>query len=338
MQSMSSLFSEKTLVFLCVVLALVLLAAAAVAIVRALGDRAGRALGGRGRQQRLGVVDAFDLDRQRQLVIIRRDNIEHLLMIGGPNDVLVESAIVRQTAANAPLLQRETAPYPVASPSSAAAARQAAEERGEFDPPTREPSLPVSAAFTPAHAPEPVASPPAPPPPAASRLPFPPRPAPAPPRQPPAVREAAKPLPSPPPAYAAPERASNAGAPPPAAPSTPAGPPTLELVPLENPDARGAEPRPTGAPPVPAPAPRTPARAPLAKPSRPFPTLRPGGGPLFPVRSATPQVVKPSEGAAPPPAAPTEQAGPSRQAQIESFESLEEEMAKLLGRQNSAEN
>jgi len=36
-------------------------------------------------------VDAFDLDRQRQLVIIRRDNVEHLLMIGGPNDLVIES-------------------------------------------------------------------------------------------------------------------------------------------------------------------------------------------------------------------------------------------------------
>ncbi|HTV33604.1 MAG TPA: hypothetical protein VME69_10975 [Methylocella sp.] len=50
---------------------------------------------GRARVPRLGMVDAFDLDRQRQLVIIRRDNIEHLLMIGGPNDLLIESQIIR---------------------------------------------------------------------------------------------------------------------------------------------------------------------------------------------------------------------------------------------------
>jgi hypothetical protein len=50
---------------------------------------------GRARLPRLGTVDAFDLDRQRQLVIIRRDNVEHLLMIGGPNDVVIESNIIR---------------------------------------------------------------------------------------------------------------------------------------------------------------------------------------------------------------------------------------------------
>src|SRR5450755_167694 len=49
----------------------------------------------RARQPRLGLVDAFSLDGQRQLVIVRRDNVEHLLMIGGPNDVVVESQIVR---------------------------------------------------------------------------------------------------------------------------------------------------------------------------------------------------------------------------------------------------
>ncbi|MGX5736689.1 hypothetical protein [Bosea thiooxidans] len=49
----------------------------------------------RQRQPRLGVVDTYDLDRQRQLVLIRRDNIEHLVMIGGASDVVVETNILR---------------------------------------------------------------------------------------------------------------------------------------------------------------------------------------------------------------------------------------------------
>lgn len=53
---------------------------------------------GRQRQPRLGIVDEFDLDRRRQLVIVRRDNVEHLLMIGGPNDFLIESQIIRASA------------------------------------------------------------------------------------------------------------------------------------------------------------------------------------------------------------------------------------------------
>ena len=53
---------------------------------------------GRTRQPRLGVVDTHDLDRQRQLVLIRRDNVEHLIMIGGASDVVVETNIVRSGA------------------------------------------------------------------------------------------------------------------------------------------------------------------------------------------------------------------------------------------------
>jgi len=49
----------------------------------------------RGRQPRLAVIDAATVDGRRRLVLIRRDNIEHLLMIGGPTDVVVEQNIVR---------------------------------------------------------------------------------------------------------------------------------------------------------------------------------------------------------------------------------------------------
>ena len=50
---------------------------------------------GRGRQPRLAVIDAASVDGRRRLVLIRRDNIEHLLMIGGPTDVVIEPNIVR---------------------------------------------------------------------------------------------------------------------------------------------------------------------------------------------------------------------------------------------------
>src|SRR5437588_11775696 len=55
----------------------------------------------RGRAPRLGVVDVFGLDGQRQLVIVRRDNVEHLLMIGGPNDIVVESQVMRSASGSA---------------------------------------------------------------------------------------------------------------------------------------------------------------------------------------------------------------------------------------------
>src|SRR5215813_10290640 len=38
----------------------------------------------RGRQPRLALIEVAGIDARRSLVLIRRDNVEHLLMIGGP--------------------------------------------------------------------------------------------------------------------------------------------------------------------------------------------------------------------------------------------------------------
>lgn len=63
---------------------------------------AGRLGGGstRGRQPRLAVIDYASVDGRRRLILVRRDNVEHLLMIGGPTDVVVEPNIVRAVAAS----------------------------------------------------------------------------------------------------------------------------------------------------------------------------------------------------------------------------------------------
>ena len=48
----------------------------------------------RGRRgQRLGISEYQELDQTRRLVLVRRDNVEHLLLIGGPADLVVESGI-----------------------------------------------------------------------------------------------------------------------------------------------------------------------------------------------------------------------------------------------------
>jgi Flagellar biosynthesis protein, FliO len=49
--------------------------------------------GGKGRQQRLQVLDAAAIDARRRIVLIRRDGVEHLVMIGGPTDIVIESGI-----------------------------------------------------------------------------------------------------------------------------------------------------------------------------------------------------------------------------------------------------
>ncbi len=50
-------------------------------------------------QPRLAVIDSARIDRRRTLVLIRRDNVEQLVMIGGPNDVVIEQNVLRAIAA-----------------------------------------------------------------------------------------------------------------------------------------------------------------------------------------------------------------------------------------------
>ena len=47
----------------------------------------------RGRDRRLGVVETASVDGRRKLILIRRDDVEHLIMTGGPVDVLIETGI-----------------------------------------------------------------------------------------------------------------------------------------------------------------------------------------------------------------------------------------------------
>lgn len=49
--------------------------------------------GGRNRKTRLAVMDATAIDNHRRLVLVRRDDVEHLILIGGPTDVVVEQDI-----------------------------------------------------------------------------------------------------------------------------------------------------------------------------------------------------------------------------------------------------
>jgi len=47
----------------------------------------------RGRDRRLGVVEAASVDGRRKLILLRRDNVEHLILTGGPVDLVVETGI-----------------------------------------------------------------------------------------------------------------------------------------------------------------------------------------------------------------------------------------------------
>jgi hypothetical protein len=73
---------------------------------------------GRGRVPRLAVVEAAHVDRRRKLVLVRRDNVEHLLLIGGPADLVVEPMINRQRM-RPPQQAGQTAGAPAGQPAAA---------------------------------------------------------------------------------------------------------------------------------------------------------------------------------------------------------------------------
>jgi flagellar protein FliO/FliZ len=66
------------------------------------------------RGRRLAVIDTAAVDVRRRLVLVKRDNVEHLLMIGGPTDIVVESNIGR-----IPAVARDPRPIPDARPEAA---------------------------------------------------------------------------------------------------------------------------------------------------------------------------------------------------------------------------
>ncbi|MDK1483129.1 flagellar biosynthetic protein FliO, partial [Sinorhizobium sp. 6-117] len=77
--------------------------------------------GGKNRQPRLAVLDAAAVDARRRLVLVRRDDVEHLIMIGGPTDIVIESRIAPDGA-------------PPAETSAAVAAEQKAVEAPKAAP------------------------------------------------------------------------------------------------------------------------------------------------------------------------------------------------------------
>lgn len=48
---------------------------------------------GRGAERRLAVVEVASVDARRRLVLVRRDDTEHLILLGQTSDLLIESGI-----------------------------------------------------------------------------------------------------------------------------------------------------------------------------------------------------------------------------------------------------
>jgi hypothetical protein len=112
--------------------------------------------GGRNRRARLAVMDAAAIDNQRRLVLVRRDNVEHLILIGGPTDVVVEQNILPAAALQTPPASTggEPArgpsihPAPQAAPQAASSAERAERNQRVEPVPAPEPVVerPVSRA------------------------------------------------------------------------------------------------------------------------------------------------------------------------------------------------
>lgn len=155
--------------------------------------------GGRNRKTRLAVMDATAVDSHRRLVLVRRDDVEHLILIGGPSDVVVEQNIRMVPAGrrNGPVEDAPVRPAaPVAQPAPVAPQPQPAPVAAPQ--PVREPAPAPIAPVVPAPPPV-VSAPPATP--AATRPAFQPTPAPAP---APSVAVAPTPRPAPMPTVSAP--------------------------------------------------------------------------------------------------------------------------------------
>ncbi len=63
------------------------------------------------RGARLGISEYHEIDKSRRLVLVRRDDIEHLLLIGGHQDLVVE-ANIPSTLMSAPHMPANAPQYP----------------------------------------------------------------------------------------------------------------------------------------------------------------------------------------------------------------------------------
>ncbi len=101
------------------------------------------------RQARLAVMDAASVDAKRRLVLIRRDDVEHLIMIGGPSDIVIEQNINRQRMTPQPQTRVRANPAQQNPAMKPAAPRQPAQplvnpaqtaQRQQGVPPARQPA------------------------------------------------------------------------------------------------------------------------------------------------------------------------------------------------------
>lgn len=89
---------------------------------------------------RLDVVESAIIDEDRRMVLVRRDGVEHLLLTGGPNDLVIEQSIGATTKNDRvdDAVTRSVTP-------DKAGGELLATERGRLDPPVTKPVTPQPA-------------------------------------------------------------------------------------------------------------------------------------------------------------------------------------------------
>jgi len=117
--------------------------------------------GGRGRKPRLAVVDAAAVDSHRRIVLVRRDDVEHLVMIGGHNDFVIERGIGADETASTEEQRAPPKPAParVREKPRRAAAVAASREPAVAEKPADRKTPPPIAEARPAAAPGPAVEP-----------------------------------------------------------------------------------------------------------------------------------------------------------------------------------
>ncbi len=59
---------------------------------------------------RLGITEYYDVDKNRRIILVRRDDVEHLVMIGGGQDLVIEQNIETGLTSELPMRQMPTIP------------------------------------------------------------------------------------------------------------------------------------------------------------------------------------------------------------------------------------
>jgi flagellar protein FliO/FliZ len=131
LQFITSLFggSGNTVVTAVLALAIVLVLILLVSwLLKFISNASGKAV--RGRNKRLAVIDTLNVDQKRQLLIVRRDDVEHLILIGGPQDLVIEGGFsAPEQLASAPTRRgfapaTPRRPTPVVPPAQQAVAQE----------------------------------------------------------------------------------------------------------------------------------------------------------------------------------------------------------------------